>query len=437
MNKSLLLGLILALLSFVCMGQNELPRIENVSVAVNEKDQLLEFAYDVFDQEEPEVTVSLSISDDQGQRYLLKADNAQGDVGTVPTGAGKRIRWHYGHLLTDFDEVHFKIVADDGHRIPVQELIDQIDTNRLRQTMIEVTLGQHHQSEEGYKSLQIVREYIDDTYTAQGLTAETQAFEFGGYKGLNVIGKQAGQVDEASNIILFTHYDGRKTKPGSMINCNGIVGVLELSRILSNYSFGKSIRYAAFDLSYPEYNGANQYIWLEGGFPKEEQIDKGYYINGIGSDVYQAHTFTDMHKAEPSDTWTEKDYNGEFVFVFGNEQSADMVNEYRALSKQYVPEMKFASMLVNGYGERKYTVQNGDVAAFWYRKYKAVYVTTWQGTRPQEVPKDKPYAESALELNSLKAMAAILKVTLAHIVANADLQHCGIYEASLNDHLKL
>ncbi|MEO1628721.1 MAG: M28 family peptidase, partial [Bacteroidota bacterium] len=304
MCKKLLPAVLLLGLSVLCMGQNQVPEISNVSVKVDPKSRTAFIKYDLADQEDDDLTVYLTVSEDNGKRYLVDTRRAQGDLGEgIAPGKDKKIVWEYGTFNAHISMIYFRIVADDGYRISVDDIMKEVEEDRIRDDLARLTLGQNHQTEEGHKGLYIVRDDIEKSYQTAGLDIQTQKFSFGGYNGKNIIGKKAGIANEKDNYIVFAHYDSREAKIGSVVNMSGIVGVLESMRILSKYNFKKSIRWAAFDLSYPEYMGSSFYVWKDGGFPKDENIEGGYFLNGIGSDIHQPGEFLDVFKIDERDQW--------------------------------------------------------------------------------------------------------------------------------------
>jgi formylglycine-generating enzyme required for sulfatase activity len=83
------------------------PLVTNVKMRQVPKTRQVEITYDVADADGDSMWVSIDISDDDGATFGHAARNAQGDVGRVATGTGRRVVWDAG---TDLGETlgHFR-----------------------------------------------------------------------------------------------------------------------------------------------------------------------------------------------------------------------------------------------------------------------------------------------------------------------------------------
>lgn len=95
------------------------------------------------------------------------------------------------------------------------------------------------------------RDYIYSQFASFGLTTTLDPFSFtsGGHTYLgasNVIGVKTGKTRPGDIYILGAHYDSVQN-PGADDNASGVAGVLEAARVLSQYQFGATLVFAAFD----------------------------------------------------------------------------------------------------------------------------------------------------------------------------------------------
>ncbi|MEL6636738.1 MAG: hypothetical protein AAFW73_22560 [Bacteroidota bacterium] len=430
MKRISLLGSLLLLLPwYYAVGQNQVPQISNVKVTIDDSAKRLDLTYDLADAEETEATVYFSISDDGGRRFMVPTDNAEGDLGAaVAMGTGKHIHWDYAALDLDLAKLHFRLVADDGYDIPMAELLAKVDTNRLRSLGQQITIHRHHNDEAGLTKLERVRSIIEEEFSAVGLDLRRQEVFFGSFSGQNVLARKGGMVKEASNFVVMSSFDSVPSRPGNVINSSGMVGVLEAMRILAEYDFAHSIRGNAYDMSYPEYRGSNFFVWEESGLPADETIGGAIYLDGIGSDQYEAQRMPEELLAYLPG-WPQQDYQGSFVFNFANERSYPLFQMFNQAAQENVPGLQISGLPVPGHGEDAYVLQSGDHAPFWYHHYPALKVTTYMGMRPLPIPEDKTPSEAFLELNSVVAIADIVKATIATVAKGAQIMHCVRYEA--------
>ncbi len=101
----------------------------------------------------------------------------------------------------------------------------------------------------------VAADYIAEHLTSYGLDVSTIEYSS---EGRNVIGKQVGEVNPDDVFIICAHYDA-VADYGADDNASGVAAVLEVARILSNYSFENTIVYALWDEEETGLNGARNY----------------------------------------------------------------------------------------------------------------------------------------------------------------------------------
>jgi hypothetical protein len=102
----------------------------------------------------------------------------------------------------------------------------------------------------------LARDWIAAQFTGFGLTVETPTFTVPSptVQLENVIGTQVGTTFPNEWIIVGAHYDSTNTNvsntsnpsPGAEDNASGCAGVIEMARILKNYSFQRSIEFMCY-----------------------------------------------------------------------------------------------------------------------------------------------------------------------------------------------
>jgi hypothetical protein len=142
---------------------------------------------------------------------------------------------------------HYK-AGTIGERTDIWALIGQVDTARLRQSV------QHLQdfgTRNCYKSGGLAaQDWIFSKFDSLGLYVELNDFSMPqGPASDNVIAIINGTKYPDEYVVLGAHYDsyaGGSYEPGADDNATGAAGILEIARILSQYTFDRSIIFACW-----------------------------------------------------------------------------------------------------------------------------------------------------------------------------------------------
>jgi hypothetical protein len=98
----------------------------------------------------------------------------------------------------------------------------------------------------GSEGLQWAKDYIYEELVRLGYSVELRNWSSEGYIDQNIIARKSGKVTPDDEIYFVAHIDGvypdgAQCSPAADDNASGVVGVLELARILSKYSFNRTI----------------------------------------------------------------------------------------------------------------------------------------------------------------------------------------------------
>jgi len=63
------------------LAQNQPPTVTGVAAAVDSLESTVSFSFDLLDAESDSLEISLRLSNDNGDTYLLKPDSLSGDIG--------------------------------------------------------------------------------------------------------------------------------------------------------------------------------------------------------------------------------------------------------------------------------------------------------------------------------------------------------------------
>lgn len=121
--------------------------------------------------------------------------------------------------------------------------------------------------------LRRVSSYIFDNFELYCDTSYFQSFEVEGETYKNVIARLGPK--EAPKIIIGAHYDVCGNQEGADDNASGVVGLLELTRLLSNVSLEVQLEFVAYTLEEPPFFRSaymGSYIHAKSVYDKQEDI---------------------------------------------------------------------------------------------------------------------------------------------------------------------
>jgi peptidase M28-like protein/type IX secretion system substrate protein len=409
------------LISTIITAQNQIPEINDLQVAIN--GSIMTVNYDVSDNEDDDLEILLLVSEDDGATYTINTTNATGDVGfPIPVGIGKSISWDFSGIIEMNGNYKVKLIADDQKVIDIQEIVNQVDSNRLRMDL-ELIEGIRHRTA-GAAHLQEVKDMISNQFSGEGLETEIIQFNYSGYTAENIIGWKRGQVTETDTYIIDGHFDSVDDSPGADDNGSAVAGLLEAMRILAPYQFKKSIKFIGFDLEEAGLVGSIYHVGTEGIKPNEniagvfnfEMI--GYYDDSpnsqslpFGFDVL----YPNVYAAIEADQ-----FRGNFVTNVGIVDYPELAASYENAAAAYVPELKVVTILApEGWVALTPDLGRSDHAAFWLEGHPALMLTDGSEFR-------YPYYHSPNDtLGNLDFtfMSNVVKATVAAVAELAELSH--------------
>lgn len=405
-------------------SQNQPPVVQNLSATVNWATNTLTVQYDALDPEGDALDISLGISNNDGKTYTLGSMiPATGDVGfPITPGTARSITCDVSLLAATPGTFTVRVVADDRQPFDLQALVNEVDSNRLRDDLRFVEGIRHRTT--GKAHLAAVADSLRQLFSASGLFAEEQTFSYtGGYTGRNVLGTLPGTASAEKVVVADAHYDSVSNAPGADDNGSGTVGVMELARLLSRYPAKKSLRFIGFDLEEAGLIGSIRYVST--GIPASENIEGvfnfemiGYYSEQPNSQQLPAGfnlIFPAAYNAVANDG-----FKGNFITNVGNTASKSLIELYANSAAQYVPGLKVVSVEVLGNGQIAPDLRRSDHTPFWEAGKQALMLTDGANFRNTCYHMACDTAEDKL---NFRFMSQVVKATLAAMAQLAEIQH--------------
>lgn len=420
MKKSYL-SLFALLLQVALFSQNALPVISNVQIDLGAND-VLTLTFDLEDAENDECAITFRAGEKGGLTLAYDTQSTAGDVGAgIMPGVGKSIEWDYSGLGISDSDFRLMLVADDGQTVDIQAIVDAVDSTELSGNLSFIEGIRHRTA--GLPHLEETQDFIRLQFMDKGLETTEQTWASGSYTARNIIGRQIGTAEEATTYILDGHYDTVSDAPGADDNGSAVAGMIEALRILSPYSFKKSVRYIGFDLEEAGLVGSLRYV--------DEGIENGESIAGVLN-----FEMIGFYSEEPNSQTTPNgfgllfpdavaaleanDYRGDFVNVVGDQNSLDLIAAYETAAETYVPDLSIIPLdAPTGWAVLTPDLGRSDHAAFWLENIPALMLTDGANFR-------NPYyhsPEDTADKLNYTFMRHVTQAAVATLAELAEIQH--------------
>lgn len=410
------------LLCWTVTAQNEIPQISNVQTSLSGNTLIIN--YDLSDAENDAVDMSFRAGEIGAVKLNLNTSNATGDLGAgLSAGTAKSISWDFSAYQSIAPNFQIMLVADDNQSLDFQALVDEVDSAHLYNYLTEIVGIRHRNTAPG--RLGQVQQFLIDEMDTNGLSVEQQTFSFGNYQALNVIGRKVGTEEEDEYLMIDAHYDSVDDSPGADDNASGVAGVLEAMRVLSGYSFEKSIKFVGFDLEETGLVGSNRYVQLRdtaetiGGVFNLEMI--GFYSDQPNSQTLPA-GFSQLFPAVVSQI-AANNYRGDFISVTADLNSTALSAAFANAAQSYVPDLNTIVLDIPVSSSLVQDLRRSDHASFWDVNEEAIMITDGANFR------NSNYHTPADQIGTLnfRFMRQVVQATVASVAEIAGIQHATTY----------
>lgn len=393
------------------LAQNTAPLVTNLTALTDTLNNTVTLNFDLVDGQSDSLEVYLTVSDDMGASYMIQPAGLSGNVGFPQfAGTGKQIVWNYTGFTNPLNQFRLKVVANDRKHVPIQDMADQVDTLRLLHDMSLIEGVRSHTA--GAAHLQNVSDTIYNRFSGLGLQTALQSFTYSGISAGNILGKSPGITHEAEVYIIDGHFDGVPAGPAADDNASAVIGVLEAARILSQYTFKKTLRFIAFDLEEAGLRGSAEYV--NNGLLPREQVKGvlnfemiGYYSERNNSQTFPPGfglLFPAAETAVAADT-----FKGNFITNVANTASSPLRQKFDQCAAAYVPALRVISIEAPGNSEIAPDLRRSDHAVFWDKGYQALMLTDGANFRNHNYHTANDVSDSL----NFEFIANVVKATLA------------------------
>ncbi len=417
MKKISALALLLGL-ACPAFSQNLPPKIKNFKATPDWLAKTLTLTFDLADPENDPLEIVVQGSTDGGKTFATWT--AAGDAGfPVAPVPGKQITCDLSALAGQPLSFAVRLLAFDQHPWDLQWLVNQVDSNRLRQRLRFIE-GTRHRSG-GPVHLQEVRDSLERHYRGLGYFTEAQPFLYGNYTGKNYLGTRPATGSPNHSVIVDGHYDSVSNGPGADDNGSAVAATLEISALLAPYPTLRNLRFINFDMEEDGLVGSTAYVktlaatdTVEGVF-NFEMI--GYFSQKKNSQTAPT-GFNILFPAAYAQLQADT-FRGNFITNVGNTNSEALINLFQNAAAQYVPSLKSIPLNVPGTGGLVPDLTRSDHAPFWLKNIPALMLTDGANFR------NKAYhtAGDTLGILNFTFMANTTKAALAAIAELAGVQH--------------
>jgi hypothetical protein len=422
-KRNVLLTVLLIQMMLNATAQNTKPVISNLQALADTVFHKLTIIFDVTDAENDNLEIFLDASFDNGFSFQLNTDSATGDIGyPIIPGINKTITWYYPDSLSfQLSTFTARITASDRQTMNIQQIVDMVDTSRLKQNLQFIEGIRHRTTNPAH--LQFTRDTLLNIFALEGLETRTNDVPFGSYTGKNIIGRKPGTVNNSKTIILDGHYDSVSNSPGADDNGSSIAGMLEILRIISQMEFRNSVEFIAFDLEESGLKGSAEFV--QSGILPYEKIHAVINMDMIGfyTDVPNSQTVPAGFNFAFPELYAElvaNDFRGNFIISTVNYFSHPVGALFDSLAALYVPSLLVGSIEVYGNGEHIPDTRRSDHTAFWDAGYMALHLSDGAETR------NPNYHGPNDTLGTINFMSNVTKATLATLLSLAQPIHADI-----------
>ncbi|MEM6261704.1 MAG: M28 family peptidase [Bacteroidota bacterium] len=354
-------------------AQNAAPEVQVLSAGFDLGTNEFVVQCDLTDAETDTVTLVVQVSVDSGRTFPAEGIR----LSQVITNTGPQfVRFSWppvpNPLIT-----RLRVMAYDKNAPDIAAMVAAVDSQRLLDNLTWIAAVRHRTA--GPVQLEAVKDSLENRFSASGYQVRRQNFPFGSFTGQNIIGRAQGLLQDTVTYILDGHFDSVPTSPGANDNGASVAALVEISRVLSQYTFANSIQYIGFDLEEDGLVGAINYLRsgrISGdsihGVLNLEMI--GYYDNR--PNTQQLPAGFNLLLPTVYQQIAQDSFRGNFIANVGNTASQRLIDAFQTEAANYVPNLISYGVPIPGNGQIAPDFRRSDHAPFWDVGIPALMLTS-------------------------------------------------------------
>lgn len=378
--KMLRICLLLVSLPWLSAAQNTSPSVVITGIN-NQMANPAWFAvdYTLIDPDNDSCEVWLRYSTNGGRSF--QPLEATQDVGYPVMPGTKTLFFQHGSF-SGLDSVVFRVVASDRKAVDIQAIVDQVDSNLLRNYIQDIAFPRHYLSQSA--QLDSTKNRLERFMQAEGLSTYRQEFAYNSYIAHNLLARKPGHKNDSLTFVIDAHFDGVSQTPGADDNASGVAGLMEAVRILGDYEFEHSLCFIGFDVEEPGLIGSQRYVAQ--AIPAYEKTAGVINFEMIGYISHQPNSqllpagFGQLFPAAVAAIQADS-MRGNFITNVGNVPSTSLAAAFDSAAVRYVPGLRVITLLVPGTGQIAPDLRRSDHARFWDAGLPALMITDGADTR--------------------------------------------------------
>ncbi|MEM8668111.1 MAG: M28 family peptidase [Planctomycetota bacterium] len=224
------------------------------------------------------------------------------------------------------------------------------------------------------KTIEATIGYIENQWTEMGYHNDRECYDAMGDEATNLVVERDGRKRANEIVLLGAHYDTVFSTPGADDNASAVAVLLEVSRLLRDYTGQRTARYVAFACEEPPYFNMDAMGSQVHARRSAERGDKmvgmlclemvGYYQLSKGSQQVPPGIPKWMHRFFPQ--------RGNFLAAVGNIPSWKLCWRFRRGFKRGTRRMPLFSICLP---EKIHEIRLSDNSSFWDQGYPALMLT--------------------------------------------------------------
>jgi hypothetical protein len=219
------------------------------------------------------------------------------------------------------------------------------------------------------EKLDAAAEYIRVFWEKAGYEVDEQTFTVQNVPCRNLVVEITGQSKPDEIVVVGAHYDTISWSPGANDNGSAVAALLELSRLFSSETTGRTVRFVAFTNEEPPFfktGSMGSLVYAKACQKRQENIVAMVCLETIG--YYRDEPKTQKYPVPFSFFYPD---TGNFVAVVGNLSSKPLVKSF---TRHFMEESDFPVECVATFGFIT-GIDWSDQWSFWQCGYPAIMIT--------------------------------------------------------------